>query len=498
MERPTTTADNIECFRSFFELRKWEKVSTKLSLPDDRDRQDQLTPWHFWALVCLARHHLRQNWVADIVQFRLQGNLEAISAAGSFGHPEIPQTGIVPKDNEWEYYFHGRGCCLTHRGTGEQIDVDFFDDSGDYFSLWFYKCFLKSLKTPQLPEQRLIDLHPSKDSFFLTAAELFKSDACEKHSERDVYKLSTAIVEQIPQVEAFCSFLDQHKKDVAVACVFGDWIWARQLCESDTHANERKHIERLANNLTEKRLQELHLLFEDSDHKRNTLAAIHDVSPAQANVYISKLLKGAASGDVSFALQLIDDSNDPKWCPQVFSLFQRVDPNADIPEPHIWNTCATFLLRHSYNQENIVGKFDLVKNRSSADVALLALRFASDKAIRLFQIALRSSIPMERITASAALAIIDQPWSRQELIKVLSESKDQEMTLYARGALYAGAHPEDHQIVESWESKYPRQAETGEFITFGELSVRQRDDRIKYEMQKLHDQVFPLRNVRVS
>ena len=97
MERPTITADNIECFRSFFELRKWEKVSTKLSLPDDRDRQDQLTPWHFWALVCLARHHLRQNWVADIVQFRLQGNLEAISAAGSFGHPEIPQTGIVPK-----------------------------------------------------------------------------------------------------------------------------------------------------------------------------------------------------------------------------------------------------------------------------------------------------------------------------------------------------------------------------------------------------------------
>jgi hypothetical protein len=36
---------------------------------------------------------------------------------------------------EWEYYFHGKGCCLTHRVTGEEIDVDFFDDSAEYFDL---------------------------------------------------------------------------------------------------------------------------------------------------------------------------------------------------------------------------------------------------------------------------------------------------------------------------------------------------------------------------
>ena len=40
---------------------------------------------------------------------------------------------------EWEYNFHGRGCCISHNVNGDAIDVDFFDDSADYFDTFLYK-----------------------------------------------------------------------------------------------------------------------------------------------------------------------------------------------------------------------------------------------------------------------------------------------------------------------------------------------------------------------
>src|SRR6185436_6490221 len=115
----------------------------------------KLLPWTAWALIGLARHRERQRWVTTIVRTRLQGSPENLSVRGAFAHPEtLPQHGVVPGLIDWEYYFHGIGCCLTHRTTGESIDVDFHDDIGDYIDDWFYIAYLKSLRSPEYPEQR--------------------------------------------------------------------------------------------------------------------------------------------------------------------------------------------------------------------------------------------------------------------------------------------------------------------------------------------------------
>src|SRR5262245_39238779 len=99
-----------------------------------------LLPWETWTLIGLTRHRQRQLWVGEIVTTRLHGHLADIAALGAFGHPEqVPQRGPVPGLPEWEYYFHGKGCCLTNRVTGESIDVDFFEDSAEYFDLFFYE-----------------------------------------------------------------------------------------------------------------------------------------------------------------------------------------------------------------------------------------------------------------------------------------------------------------------------------------------------------------------
>src|SRR5262245_29296652 len=91
-------------------------------------------PWLTWTLITLVRHRDRQRWVGDVVRNRLDGDLLRVARAGSMGHPEgRPQRGPVPGLPEWEYFFHGIGCCLTHRVTGEEIDVNFFGDHAEGF-----------------------------------------------------------------------------------------------------------------------------------------------------------------------------------------------------------------------------------------------------------------------------------------------------------------------------------------------------------------------------
>jgi hypothetical protein len=91
------------------------------------------SPWETWTLIGLVRHRGRQLWVADVIRTRLRGEPAALAARGALGHPDgVRQSGSVPGLPEWEYYFHGRGCCLTHKVSGEDVDVDFWDASAEY------------------------------------------------------------------------------------------------------------------------------------------------------------------------------------------------------------------------------------------------------------------------------------------------------------------------------------------------------------------------------
>jgi len=131
----------------------------------------------------------------------------------------------------------------------------------------------------------------------------------------------------------------------------------------------------------------------------------------------------------------------------------------------------------------------------SAEAAVLALEYEPDCALKLLRQALRSSIPYSRIVGSAVLAIIDQPWSRRELAKVLEESDDQERTAECRAALLETHSADSHELVRRWEERNPHEPEVGEWITMGELSLRGMSHRIQFEMEQWHDRVLPLRSV---
>src|SRR5262245_16873214 len=105
------------------------------------------SPWDVWTLLGLVRHRELQYWVADVVRSRLGGDPAMLAGVGAFGHPEhLPQSGIVPGLPDWEYFFHGRGCMLTRRKDGLEIDVDFVDERAEFIDAFFYCNHLKSVR----------------------------------------------------------------------------------------------------------------------------------------------------------------------------------------------------------------------------------------------------------------------------------------------------------------------------------------------------------------
>ncbi len=188
------------------------------------------SPWETWTLIGLARHRGRQLWVADIIRTRLRGTPSDLAVVGALGHPEgVPQLGPVPGMPEWEYYFHGRGCCITHKVDGDAIDVDFFGDTAEYFDTYFYKNYLDSLRSPEPPEQRLRELHPSAArAVTLAIADLLTAGALTPLEGRDShpYRLADEVIAALDAIDALCSAWADASRRLWLAAQIGDWLAA--------------------------------------------------------------------------------------------------------------------------------------------------------------------------------------------------------------------------------------------------------------------------------
>ena len=194
------------------------------------------------------------------------------------------------------------------------------------------------------------------------------------------------------------------------------------------------------------------------------------------------------------ALEVIFNLNDAEWCPQIYQLIKRIDPDGELPQPHIWVKCSEFLLRHRYRFSEILQQLANAHRHSLAEAAVLALEHGSKDTLQLFRRALRSSVPLNRIVASAVLAIIDQTWCRQELVKVLEESTDHEQTAECRAALIECHSAQLHQVVLDWEAQNPFEAESsGKYANMKDLMIHQAPEMIRWEMQSWHDRGMKLR-----
>lgn len=450
-----------------------------------------ISPWEAWTLLCLVRHRERQQFVADTVVARLGGSLQALATSGYAGHPDRPGRGVVPGDDDWEYYFHGRGCCLTHRQSGEAIDVDFYDDSCDWTDPYFFVWYLESLKAPAFVEERVKALHPRGAAVRLAMRRLKDAGLLETFEESSGVRVGfqhEAIAELLARIEERWGSAEVR---CCLGAALGDWGCVASLVEGDDSAtSERLHSEHVA-----ERAAALESDFDAGVDRAESLHALRALGSDRLEGVLRRCLAGPPSGETSAAPEVLAQI-DSDWTDEVEALINRINANGEIPQPYVWRACAEYLLRRG-RSSGIKQTLRRIESNCLGDAALLALEFFPDIAVETFRRALRSEIPCNRITAAAALAIVDQPWGRAELAGALDASDDHEQTSECRSALMTTHSREAHEKVREWEARHPREAEEGPFISMTEMSLRMSDETINYEMEKLHDRVLPLRGTVV-
>ena len=464
-------------------------------------------PWETWTLIGLVRHRERQLWVADIIRTRLRGAPSDLAAVGSLGHPEgVEQLGPVPGMPGWEYYFHGRGCCLTHKVDHIEIDVDFYDDSPEYFDTYFYKNHLESLKRPEPPEARLRELHPSARAITIAIGDLLAAGALMPLEARDShpYRLADVVLEAIDAIEVFCTAWALPERRLWLAALIGDWPAANEAAvgRPDAKATTANRA-RMCNELWWERLRrQLDVPFKGAD----ALQALADLNAPDIDARLEQALRGPLSGTISVALDVIKRLNDPLWCPRVFDLFSRVDPAGYLPQPHIWITSLKIMLGHGYRKSEVIAALAKASRNEIGEAALLSLEHAPELALPLIRKGLLADVPVDRTTVAAILVLIRKPWSLQELLGALEASDDQEKTADARAALLETGDPEAERAVLAWEEKNPHENEFGRYLEIGgrklgpfysmaEHVLKNRGEHIRYQMGELHDRVMKLREV---
>jgi hypothetical protein len=129
---------------------------------------------------------------------------------------------------EWEYFFHGGGCCISHKIDGDVIDVDFWDDSAEYFDTFFYKNYLDSLRRP---EQRLRELHPSTRAVTIAVHNLIALRALTPLPGREAhpYRIADEVLAFDGAVAAFCTAWAARNRRVWLAALVGHCLMRRPL-----------------------------------------------------------------------------------------------------------------------------------------------------------------------------------------------------------------------------------------------------------------------------
>ena len=145
---------------------------------------------------------------------------------------------------------------------------------------------------------------------------------------------------------------------------------------------------------------------------------------------------GSTVGSVLWHLHKHDD---PSWCADVTSALNHLGSGGDDAVVAI--SCAKYLLKHGHRIDQVVEIIsDMTCNLD--EVALLLLEYAPQHALPAIRLALRKT-ESGSIHVAAALAMIDRPWSRQELLDALEgECRDTEQALPLVVALEESLDPE--------------------------------------------------------
>jgi len=356
--------------------------------------------------------------------------------------------------------------------------------------------------TPIRPSKRLLGLHRSVRPIRIAVTRLLVAGALAPMSGRDSHppRIADDVLACGDAIDEFCLGWADPEKRVWLAGIIGDWPAAHEA------AAGQHEIQRITGPRAEEcRAIRWERLLQESGN------GVSDALYGLAN-WAGQMTRSKRRSAVHRAVLSRQPSNSPSskttrnWCPHIYSMFKRMKPTGQLPEPHIWMTSLKFLLRHGYQKDEMIACLVKTGGTEIGESVMLALEHAPQHALPLIRRGLLADIPCNRTTVAAVLAVIAKPWCMRELLRALEVSDDQEKTADARAAILETGDQEAEKVVLAWEEKNPHEDELGNYLeingrklgpfySMAEHMLKRRASWVRYEMDKLHDRVMTFKNI---
>ncbi len=429
-------------------------------------------PWHAWLLVVLARQVDRQRWLVRVQHERLLPASDEDEGADE-----------VPGMPGWRFLFHGEGLCLT-APDGETIDVDDHGDGGLTIDPYFFTQRILSLRHPALPERRLLAFLPTADALVAAIRELLREGLLVLGKHGHVFRVVRELEED---AGAFASI---DFSDAALRA-----RWAEHLGDHELLARERPSAAAEARATVQREAYKRYLLAGIASEA--TARAFIDpleavLTPAELVDACAGLIDAAVNATAGHAIERLDAHPDYPVCPAVSRLLARADPERH--HPYAVHAAARYLLRRGIERERaveVVLAFARVRvvagykgNPFLGELALLLLEHAPAHALAALRRALRSSTPVVRTNAAAALAALGQPWCQRELQLALDDAATFEKSASVRAALSWMGSDEARAAVTRWTQTHVLRATKGPGYGWEEVQEANVDGSLAHEIDQ--------------
>lgn len=215
-----------------------------------------LLPEELYLLASLFKHLERQAWVAQIVESHLHIRTAELGSKALGSLPDsFPRKGVVPTEPAWAYYFHGKGCCLTH-SDGTEIDVDFSaDGSASLINCFFYSNHLKSTANRLWYEPRREKREHLAEAWRFDLAGLKQDGLLDEDGQSDSLRLTNSGEELAQSLQPLLESIP-NADPLGMVCryvLLGDWIKAQETAvisgeyfQGLSQLSENRRAERLA------------------------------------------------------------------------------------------------------------------------------------------------------------------------------------------------------------------------------------------------------------
>ena len=444
-------------------------------------------PWEAWALIVLVGYVERQRWAFDLLETRVLPVL-ARRHDHDMDLEYLEDKGIVPGLPEWEFELGFGVGTLVHRTTGEPIHVGLLDGPGAC-ARWQVYDHLQSHRRPGPAVRRIVSLHPPGKALDLALDELAASGLLHTTAD-DGFELSGRLQRCARSVTGFLEAWEDTARRAWTAAQVGDWPAAHEALRGCGDARLIAFTRDRADECASLRLERVRDRIARSGLDEPTLHALRDAAAEDLPAYLHRALE--RPGDATLAaLELVDD--DPTYVPDVARLLDQI--RADGRAGSLKVSCVGYLAQHGYHPRGLIAWLASPEGGRPGYAAVLALEHAPELAPRLLREALRAESYVDRLPAAAAMALVDAPWSRRELMAALAGSDDPDVTIEARAALRESADPEARRAADDWESRHPGHEEEPWLSDriFYSRCLGGFEEYFAKEMDQFRDRILPMR-----